>query len=417
MSKARLSEKERGRLAVLKDVERGRMSRRKGAELLGLSYRQMLRLVGRYLQEGASGVEHRLRHKPSNRSIDEVRRERVLTLYQAKYSDFGPRLACEYLARDDGESLSEETLRGWLIASGLWKARSRGARHRAWRERRAYWGELLQMDGSDHNWFEGRRARASLMVLVDDATNWTHARFFESETTAAAMTAFGEYVGHYGLPRALYVDRASIYETTRDSTVDEALSDQLPLTQFGRAMRTLGVELILAHSPQAKGRVERRHGVFQDRLVKALRLKNISTLEAANAFLNEEFLDDLNDRFHVVARLPGDRHRSLPRRLRLEHVLCFQEHRQVQNDWTVSWCNRILQLSAKHQHLRLTKKRILVSELLDGTLRLTYREQALTWSEVTQRPPRAKRPSSGPDPARPPYKPAANHPWRRKVNP
>lgn len=417
MSKARLSEKERGRLAVLKDVERGRVSRRKGAELLGLSYRQMLRLVCRYVLEGVTGVEHRLRHKPSNRSFDAARRERVLTLYKAKYSDFGPRLACEYLARDEGELLSEETLRGWLIAGGLWKARSRGARHRAWRERRAHWGELVQMDGSDHDWFEGRRVRASLMVLVDDATNWTHARFFESETTAAAMTAFGEYVGHYGLPRALYVDRASIYETTRDSTVDEALSDQLPLTQFGRAMRTLGVELILAHSPQAKGRVERRHGVFQDRLVKALRLKNISTLDAANEFLNGEFLDDLNTRFHVEARSPGDRHRSLPRRLRLEHVLCFQEYRQVQNDWTVSWCNRILQLSAKHQNLRLTKKRILVSELLDGTLRLTYREQALTWSEVTQRSPQAKRPASQPDPARPAYKPAANHPWRRKANP
>ena len=159
------------------------------------------------------------------------------------------------------------------------------------------------------------------MVLIDDATNWTHAKFFESETTAAAMTVFQEYAGHYGLPRALYVDRDSIYETTRDSTVDEALRDASPLTQFGRAMKELEVDLILAHSPQAKGRVERRHGVFQDRLVKALRLKKIQTLDVANRYLEDEFLDDLNDRFHVEARSPTDLHRSVPRGLKLRRLI------------------------------------------------------------------------------------------------
>ena len=180
-----------------------------------------------------------------------TRRERVLELYRAKYGDFGPTLAVEYLAKLDGEELREETLRQWLIGAGLWSPRRRDAPHRQWRERREHWGELVQRDGSDHDWFEGRRGRASMMVLIDDATNRTHAKFFESETTAAAMTVFGEYVGHYGRPRALSVDRAGIYETTRDSTVDEALQDTAPLTQCGRAMRELDVELILAHSPQS----------------------------------------------------------------------------------------------------------------------------------------------------------------------
>jgi len=371
MGKLRLSRKERLRLEVLSKVRKGGISLAKAAELLNVSYRQVLRIWQRFGAEGSPGLKHGLRDRPSNRQIELGRRERVLELYQMKYGDFGPTLALEYLRKVDGEDLSKETLRGWLIGAGLWRSRRRGSPHREWRERRAHWGELVQMDGSEHDWFEGRRDRASLMVLIDDATNWTHAKFFESETTAAAMTVFQEYVGYYGLPRALYVDRDSIYETTRDSTVDEALRDASPLTQFGRAMKELEVDLILAHSPQAKGRVERRHGVFQDRLVKALRLKKIRTLDVANLYLDGEFLDDLNERFHVEARSLTDLHRSVPRGLKLEHVLCYQEERLVQNDWTVSWCSRILQLGARHQRLRLAKKKM----TLPG----------FRWAEVTGR--------------------------------
>jgi hypothetical protein len=373
----------------------------------------MLRVAARHAAEGNAGLKHRLRDRDSNRGISQRRRERVLELYQTKYADFGPRLASEYLCREDGEKLSEETLRQWLIKAGLWQPRRQGARHRAWRERRACWGELVQMDGSEHAWFEGRRDRASLMVMIDDATNWTHAKFFESETTAAAMLVFWEYTSYYGLPRSLYVDRDSIYETTRDSTVDEALRDDSPRTQFGRAMEELQVELILANSPQAKGRVERRHGVFQDRLVKALRLRKIDTLEEANAYLEQKFLDELNGRFHVEAREPADVHREVPAGVKLEHVLCYQEQRLVQNDWTVSWCNRILQLSARHQKLGLARKKILVSELLDGTLRLTYQTRSLSWTELPERPLRPTGPADRPAKPKPPHQPAATHPWRR----
>ena len=413
MGKLRLSGKERQRLEVLSKVKRGEISLAKASELLGVSYRQVLRIWQRYESKGGEGLKHGLRDRSSNRKIDTGRRARILELYVSKYGDFGPTLAVEYLRKVDDEELDEETLRRWLIAAGLWQARRRGAPHRQWRERRAHWGELVQMDGSEHDWFEGRRGRASLMVLIDDATNWTHAKFFESETTAAAMTVFAEYVGYYRLPRALYVDRDSIYETTRDSTVDEALQDAAPLTQFGRAMQELGVELILAHSPQAKGRVERRHGVFQDRFVKALRLRKIDTLEAANAYLDGEFLDELNERFHVEARSSTDLHRSVPRGVKLEHVLSYQEQRVVQNDWTVSWCNRIFQLHEQHQKLSLARKKILVSELLDGTIRLTHRGRDLTWIELPVRPARAKPKTARTGEAKAPYKPAATHPWRR----
>jgi transposase len=413
MGKLRLSGKERRRVEVLSKVRKGGINLAKAAELLGLSYRQVLRIWQRFAAEGSMGLKHGLRDRSSNRQIEPGRRERVLKLYQAKYEDFGPTLAIEYLRKADGQDLSKETLRRWLIGAGLWQPRRRGSPHREWRERRAHWGELVQMDGSEHDWFEGRGDRASLMVLIDDATNWTHAKFFESETTAAAMTVFQEYVGYYGLPRALYVDRDSIYETTRDSTVDEALQDAAPLTQFGRAMKELEVELILAHSPQAKGRVERRHGVFQDRFVKALRLRKICSLEGGNHFLETEFLDELNEQFHVEARSTTDLHRSVPRGVKLEHVLSYQEQRVVQNDWTVSWCNRIFQVHESHRTLTLARKKILVSELLDGQIRLTHQGRDLSWSELPTRPSTAKPKLSQTRVVPATYKPAATHPWRR----
>jgi transposase len=415
MGKLRLSKKERLRVEVLSKIKRGGMSLRKGAELLALSYRQMLRVHGRYESEGNMGLQHRLRGQESNRRFERGRRERILELYQGKYGDFGPRLATEYLRKEEGEDLSEETLRRWLIAAGLWQARRQGAVHRKWRERKAHFGEMVQMDGSLHDWFEGRRGKASLMVMIDDATNRTYAQFFEEETTAAAMTVFLAYVARYGLPRSLYVDRDSIYETTRDSTVDEALSSKSPRTQFGRAMEELDVELILAHSPQAKGRVERRHGVFQDRLVKGMRLKKISTLASANEYLDEEYLDELNERFTVPARQAADVHRRVGRKVKLEQVLSFQEQRVVQNDWTVSWCNRYFQLDEDHHRLSVAKKRIEVYELLDGTIVLQHRGRTLKWVELTERPSRKRSPPAAQkatDP--PPQKPSEQHPWRRR---
>ena len=269
------------------------------------------------------------------------------------------------------------------MGAGLWRPRRRGSPHREWRERRAA-GASWSRWTARRDWFEGRGDRASLMVMIDNATNWTHAKFFTSETTAAAMTVFQEYVGYYGLPRALYVDRDSIYETTRDSTVDEALQDAAPLTQFGRAMTELEVELILAHSPQAKGRVERRRGVFQDRFVKALRLQ-----------------DQLAGGWQSLPRdrVPGRVKRAVPRGGQIADRpaserspgreagtrAVLQEQRVVQNNWTVSWCNQI-PFGAKHQRLGLAQKKILVSELLDGTLRLTYRDEKL--EVTTTSPPR-----------------------------
>lgn len=418
MGKLKLTVKERKRLEVFTGVKGGKMSLHKAAELLKMSYRQAKRAYARYEAEGAAGLSHRLRGRVSNRRGAVEQRSAILQRYQERYVDFGPTLAAEYLAQEK-LAVPVQTLRRWLIEEGLWQVtRSRSA-HRRWRARKECFGEMVQMDGSHHDWFEGRRPWAVLMVMIDDATNRSYVRFFEEETTTAAMTTFQRYVGRHGLPRSLYVDRDSIYRITRDATVEEALAGDTPMTQFGRAMRELDIELICAHSPQAKGRVERRNGVLQDRLVKALRLAGIATLEEANRFVEEKYLVGLDARFQVPAARKADVHRRVPRGVDLAVVLSFQESRVVQADWTVAWRRRWFQLTASNQKLALVGRRVTVCEQLDGKIRLRYQGRDLTWEELPERPkaPAKSKPTrtrEGPSTeGKGPWKPAADHPWRR----
>lgn len=413
-----MSRKERVRLEMLGRVKRGEVTLAKAGELLGMSYRQAKRSYRRYRDEGAKGLVHRSRGRASNRQPDARQREAVLGLYQEKYADFGPTLAAEYLAKQDGQAVAVTTLRRWLIKARLWQPQRKPVVHRRWRARKEHLGEMVQMDGSDHDWFEGRRSRAVLMVMIDDATNRVYARFFEGETTAAAMEVFQRYVQQHGLPQSLYVDRDSIYITTRDATADEELRESEPLTQFARAMQELEVKLILAHSPQAKGRVERCNGVLQDRLVKALRLAEISDLESANRFLAEVFLPEFNARFQLASQQKADLHRRVPQGLLLERVLSFQETRVVQNDWTVTWRHRRFQLTAANSKLALARQRVTVCEQLDGTIQLLFGGRALAWEELPQGVSAGRTSEAVADPSptgvgRVGQRPAADHPWRR----
>ena len=251
-----MSAKERRRLVVLSEWQAGRLKLVAAAEAMGVSYRQAKRIGRRYQQQGAGGLVHRLRGRP-----EELRR-RVLERYRQRYPDFGPTLAAEHLAQE-GLKVDHETLRRWLKAAGEWTPRRQRQKHRQWRERKACFGEMVQMDGSEYDWSEGRRGRALVMVAVDDATNRVPARFFEGETTAACCEMMEQWIGRYGVPRSLYVDRDSIYRCERAPDLAEQLDGKEARTQFGRAMEELGVELILANSPQAKGRVERMNGLLQ----------------------------------------------------------------------------------------------------------------------------------------------------------
>jgi transposase len=407
-----MSRRERHRLEAFSRVRRGEITLVKASELLGLSYRQAKRCFGRYREEGDKGLIHRLRGQPSNRQGSARQKRRILSLYEKKYPDYGPTLASECMAEDDGVTVPVETLRQWLLSAGLWRKKRR---HRPYRQRRArkeYFGELVQMDGSHHDWFEGRRDGAVLMVLIDDATSEVFAWFAEGETTLAAMEALSGYVERYGLPRALYVDRDSIYRCEREPTIAENLAGKEPTTQFGRAMEELDVEVIMAHSPQAKGRVERVNGTLQDRLVKALRREKISGLREANRFLQRKFLASFNRRFVRKAARSGDLHRRLRREVDLGRVLSIRETRVVQNDWTVRFENRWFQLAEIHQKLSLAGRSVTICQRLDGLLELLYGGRELSYRELPAPPQPRQNEAVAEIRSNQGQRPPAEHPWR-----
>jgi len=404
-----MSRKERKRLAIMAGVKRDELTLVQAASLTGLSYRQVKRVWRRYQDQGDAGLVHRLRGRASARRLAPELRARILARVEARYPDFGPTLAAEYLLQE-GLKVDHETLRRWLLAEGKREVRRRRQKHRQWRERKPCFGAMVQLDGSDHDWFEGRRERAVLMVMVDDATGHVWAQFFEQETTRASYDMFEGWVRRWGLPQSVYVDRDSIYRCEGVGSVADQLAGKEPQTQFGRAMEQLGVELILANSPQAKGRVERMNGTLQDRLVKALRLEGISELGAANQYLRKTFLPALNRRFKVKPASAADVHRVAPQRL--DEVLSWEQERVVQGDWTLSCANCWYQLDRQHEPLSLVRRKVIVRTLRSGTIELVYRGAKLRYRQLPGRPQRQAPRSHSAQVVRS-AKPATEHPWRR----
>lgn len=407
-----MSRKERERIAVMRGVKANELSQVQAAELLGLCYRQAKRIWQRYEAEGDAGLVHRLRGKPGLRHKPVSLRVEVLArCAEERYADFGPTLMAEELEKQ-GLVVDHDTLRRWLLAEGKRTVRRRRQQHRQWRERKPCFGAMVQLDGSHHDWFEGRRGKCVLMVMVDDATNRIGVRFFEQETTRASYDLLEVWVRQHGLPGALYVDRDSIYRCEGQASVADQLAGKERQTQFGRAMEQLGVELILANSPQAKGRVERMNGVLQDRLVKALRLAEIDDLESANRFLEQTYEAEFNRRFARVPASPLDAHRGVPRNL--NEVLSWEEQRVVQRDWTVGCEGKWYQLDRQHEALSLAGRKVVVRTLRDGQVQLAYRGGKLKRKELPARPERVQ-PSKPCRPVRATKPPGQNHPWRRPL--
>jgi len=405
-----MSREERGRITVMLGVKSDELSQVQASELLGLSYRQTKRIWQRYQAEGDEGLVHRLRGKPGLRHKPLSLRVQVLArCAEERYADFGPTLMAEELEKE-GLVVDHDTLRRWLLGTGKRTVRRRRQQHRQWRERKPCFGAMVQLDGSLHDWFEGRRGKCVLMVMVDDATNRIRVRFFEEETTRASYDLLEVWVRHHGLPGALYVDRDSIYRCEGEASVADQLAGKERQTQFGRAMEQLGVELIMANSPQAKGRVERMNGVLQDRLVKALRLAKIDDLERANAFLEQTYEAEFNRRFARVPASALDAHRGVPRNL--NEVLSWEEERVVQRDWTVASAGKWYQLDRQHEALSLAGRKVVVRSLRNGQVQLAYRGNKLKWKQLPTRPQRAQ-PSQSCQTVRATKPPGENHPWRR----
>src|SRR5271170_1383466 len=376
-----MSAKERRRLVVLTRVKRKELTRREAAAVLGISLRQMHRQWRRFKDGGDAGLVHRSRgaNSPRRKSVQD--RTRAMELYRTRYQGFGATLFAEKLEELEGMKVSHDTARRWLIAEGLQERGRRGRRSRRRRERKARLGEMVQMDRSPHDWFEGRGGHGPcvLMTVIDDATSRRRARFYPSETLEAAMDCLGHWIDEFGVPWSVYVDRHSIYRVERDPTIAEMKAGKEPVTQFGRAMQELDVVLIKARSPQAKGRVERSNSVMQDRLVKEMRLAGITGIDQANAWLQtSNYLPKLDARLGVAAVDPLDAHRPLV--VQLADVLCVKEARSVGLDACVQWRGRVLQLLDVPGSLREVE----VWERFDGTLTLCAGARRIAWTELTK---------------------------------
>lgn len=408
----RMSLKERNRLGVMSRVKNGDLRLVDGAIILCVSYRQAKRIFRRYRDGGSKGLVHKLRDQRSNRGIDCTVRETVQMLMKDLYDGFGPTLAAEKLEEVHGYHLSRETLRQWMIKAKLpYRTRNR-KKYRKRRPRKMHFGEMVQMDGSHHAWFEARGGIACMMNMIDDATNITYAQFDLEETTDLAMKALEGWIRKYGIPQSLYTDRKTVFWSPKEPSLDEQLSGQIPLTQFGKVCQRLGIKLFYASSPQAKGRIERSNGIHQDRLVKELRLVNISSIDRANRFLTKTYLPKLNRKFAKPALMEEDYHRLAPKQAELKKLIGYEEPRKVSQDWIIQYKNKILQLTPNNPCLPQPKSTVWVFEQLNGTLNITYKNQPLNFVELKQRPKKEGMVFKSKRTQPTPWRPARNHPWR-----
>jgi transposase len=412
-----LSRKELSRVEVMGRVKAHSLRLREAAELLELSYRQAKRIWARYRAGGAKALQHGNCGRVSNRAYPAKFRVAVLTRVQARYEDFGPTLASEHLGSDDGLKVPVETLRRWRKEAGLWQRQRRRKPYRQRREAKAHFGELVQLDGSFHEWLEERGPRGCLMHMVDDATTKAVGWFSEEETIWAAAGVLRRWIERYGVPQALYTDWKNVY--VRPPNAAERMRGEPAVTQFGRMCAKLGIGIIAASSPQAKGRVERAHGTHQDRLVKKLRLAGIANYDQANAYLEEHYLAEHNSRYAHAAVAPADYHRRRPTARQLDEVFWLEEERVVSEDWVVRYNNRLLQLERRSQHWAPARSRVLVRENEAGEVAIHYRGQRLVFRELRASTALSEGRGAAPSPAPPSptlrrsLPPAPNHPWRK----
>jgi predicted DNA-binding protein (UPF0251 family) len=407
-----MSKRELERYPVIERSLKREITQAKAGELLELSERHIRRLVKRARLKGVRGLVHGNRGRPSPRKMSVEVEERIASIIGERYPDFTPLHAAEKLWERHKIGVSREKVRLIMVAKGLWKRRRRRKEDHVWRERKPHPGEMVQLDGSHHAWLEERGPKLVLMGYVDDATGRFFGCFYDHEGVYPAMDSLRRYIERYGLPQALYLDKHSTYKTTRQPATDELLREEQAQTQFERALSELGIKVIHAHSPQAKGRIERAFGTLQNRLVKEMRLAGVSTCEEANRFL-DGYLRIHNRRFMKEPLRPQDLHRPVPKSLSLDDIFCLQGIRTVNNGYIIKWTNRTFVLT--RPSLTLRRQKVVVREWFEGRLSIRFKGKDLEYKEVdTVRPKPAVRVFAIKIRRKPPkYIPPPTHPWKR----
>ncbi len=402
-----MSRREAKRLHIIHQALDKKITQAEAAGLIGLGDRQIRRLIRRIREEGDEGICHRSRGKASNHRIPKKVKERALKLFKQEYADFNLAHATEKLFEVQGISLSDETLRLWLIEAAIPYKKRKAKKHRERRDRKDNFGELVQIDGSHHDWFEGRGPVCVFMGYIDDATNTVYGRFYDYEGTMPAMDSMKRYIKQYGVPKSVYLDKHTTYKSWAEPTIEEELNGQKPMSHFEKSLAALEIEVIHANSPQAKGRVERLFKTLQDRLVREMRLRGIKSVDEANEFLTT-YLPKFNKRFQKEAASPADLHRPAPHARELDRILCVKEERTVKNDFTIAHNGTLYQIEqATHA------KKVTVEERLDGTLHITYKGQELRYREITKKPAKETPGQRLLLRERKPWTPPLDHPWKR----
>lgn len=408
-----MSAKEINRLDVIKKVDEKRLKQKEAAEILGVSTRQIKRLLRKYRELGAEGMVSKRRGKASNNQLKEAVKRKALDLLKDKYQGFGPTLACEKLVELEGLKISDESVRQIMMAEDLWKARRvRKVAVHQMRERRACFGELVQIDGSPHAWFEERGSACTLLVAIDDATGKLGGLFFaEHESFHSYANLAKIYFERHGKPVAFYSDKHGIFRVNQPGV---GLSEAV--TQFGRAMQELDIQILCANTPQAKGRVERANQTLQDRLVKEMRLRGISNMVQGNAYL-PEFIEDFNQRFCVPPRSTHDAHRPLTHLENLAHILTWQETRVVSKNLTVQFKKVVYQIKTERPSYALRNAQITVCEDAAGQVAILYKSKRLEFTVFHQQEHQAEIVETKDidrvlDNQRFAHVPAPDHPWR-----
>jgi len=381
-----MSKRELTRAEVLQRLKDKRLKQAEAASMLDISLRHIKRLLSAYSKLGPEALISKRRGKASNHQLPQKTKLRAIKLIQTYYSDFGPTLACEKLLELHNLKLSVETVRQLMIGAGLWRPRrAKSPRIHQTRERRSCLGELCQVDGSPHDWFEGRAPRCTLLVFIDDATSrLMHLRFVKSETTFTYFEATQQYLLKHGKPRALYSDKYSVFRSPRAEAVTGS-----GITQFGRAMAELGIEIICANTPQAKGRVERVNQTLQDRLVKEMRLQGISSMGEANEYA-PEFIVAFNEKFSVEAKSENDAHRPVLAGEKLERILRVKESRLLSKNLELSYKRVIYQIQSRRPRYALRYQRVWVYENAKGEVEIEYKGRRLEYRIHRKQPRQAE---------------------------